>query len=115
MPTKVRARPIYAKGPDRCRGMPHSLPGEVWGRSDGCGSSFPACDLRFGAEPVFQFVTVLSAARLVEFVYAGDYLFSSIAMASKGLSLMFSGRCSNASRVRMSPAFARVSSVLPSV
>src|ERR1051326_1944576 len=68
MPTKVRARLIYAKGPDRCRGMPHSLPGEVWGRSDGCGSSFPACDLRFGAEPVFLLVTVLSAARLIEFV-----------------------------------------------
>lgn len=56
------------KAPDQCRGMSHSLPGEVWGRSDGCGSSFPACDLRFGAEPVFLLVTVLSAARLIEFV-----------------------------------------------
>jgi len=72
------------------------------------------CDLRFGAEPVFQLVTVLPTACLVEFLRAGDYLFSSTAMASKGSSLMFSGRCSNASCVRMSPAFARISSVLPS-
>jgi len=103
------------KGPGAVRGLPHFLAGNVCTKSGGDSACLLLHDLRFGAEPVFQFVTVLSAARLVEFVYAGDYLFSSIAMASKGLSLMFSGRCSNASRVRMSPAFARVSSVLPSV
>jgi hypothetical protein len=58
------------KAPDRDRGMPHSLLGEVVGKSDGCGYNFLACDLLFGAEPVFLLVTVLPAARLIEFVRA---------------------------------------------
>jgi hypothetical protein len=40
--------------------------------------------------------------------------FSSTPITSKGLSLKFSGRCSNAGKCRTSPAFALISSVFPS-
>jgi len=39
-------------------------------RKSGGGSTFLACDLLFGAEPVVQLVTVLPAACLVEFLRA---------------------------------------------
>ena len=56
------------KAPDRDRGLPYFLRVEVVRKSGGGGAEFLACELLFGAEPVFHLVAVLAAACLIQFV-----------------------------------------------
>ena len=58
------------RGPEVCPGPASLSDWECVQKSGGYGSNFLLRDLRFGAEPVFQLVTVLPAACLVEFLRA---------------------------------------------
>jgi hypothetical protein len=57
------------KAPERVRGLPHFLAGNVH-KSGGDGACLLVCDLSFGAKPIFLFVAVLPASFLIEFVRA---------------------------------------------
>ena len=68
-PIEMMVEPLaYIKRPRSGPG-PASLSGwECVHKSGGGGAEFLDCDLLFGAEPIFLFVTVLAAAGLVEFI-----------------------------------------------